>query len=222
MHREAVAFFDVDQTLCNHNASLAFIYECIKRGHIHFWYLIGAPFLLIAYRFFTLKIETVFRLSLPKLAGISRGEFEEIGRLSFARHLKRHLYPGALREIAELRKNGVRVILATSSPFEAVYPLSQYCGVSVTDLIATQFSYTDGKFDGKLLGVPVYSKHKSKIIKDFARMSGIDLHYCSFYSDSIHDLPLLEEVGRPVAANPDCRLRRTARRKGWIIKDFSK
>ena len=40
---------------------------------------------------------------------------------------------------------------------------------------------------------------------------------CSFYSDSILDLPLLEVVGRPVAVNPDRRLACTARRRGWSI-----
>jgi phosphoserine phosphatase len=31
------------------------------------------------------------------------------------------------------------------------------------------------------------------------------------------DLPLLRQVGHPVAACPDRRLRRTARREGWEI-----
>ncbi|HPO03650.1 MAG TPA: HAD-IB family hydrolase [Treponemataceae bacterium] len=222
MHRETIAFFDVDQTICRRNATLAFIVVCIIRGYIRFWYLLAAPFLLIAYRFFSLEVENLFKLSLPKLTGITRKQFEEVGRTAYSAYLKKHMHPGALREIAELRKNGVRVILATSSPFEAVYPVAQECGVSSADLISTQFSYTNGVFDGKLVGVPVYSKFKSEIITSFARMGGTDLHYCSFYSDSVHDLPLLEKVGRPVAANPDSRLKKIARRRGWAIKDFSK
>ncbi len=72
MHRETIAFFDVDQTICRRNATLAFIVVCIIRGYIRFWYLLAAPFLLIAYRFFSLEVESLFKLSLPKLTGITR------------------------------------------------------------------------------------------------------------------------------------------------------
>jgi phosphoserine phosphatase len=41
-----------------------------------------------------------------------------------------------------------------------------------------------------------------------------------FYTDSITDLPLLEAVGRPVAVNPDARLRRVARSRGWAIEQW--
>ena len=55
---------------------------------------------------------------------------------------------------------------------------------------------------------------------DLIAQSGHEPTDCSFYSDSIHDLPLLESVGHPVAANPDRRLRKEARRRGWDIVDF--
>jgi phosphoserine phosphatase len=41
-----------------------------------------------------------------------------------------------------------------------------------------------------------------------------------FYTDSISDLPLLERVGHPVAVNPDPRLARLARKRGWPIERF--
>jgi phosphoserine phosphatase len=49
---------------------------------------------------------------------------------------------------------------------------------------------------------------------------GSSLEHAVFYTDSITDLPLLEAVGRPVAVNPDPRLRRLARRRGWPIEDW--
>ena len=45
---------------------------------------------------------------------------------------------------------------------------------------------------------------------EFSREAGQDPRECSFHSDSIYDLPLLAEVGEPVAVNPDFRLRRIA------------
>ncbi len=39
-----------------------------------------------------------------------------------------------------------------------------------------------------------------------------------FYSDSITDLPLLEVVKAPVVINPDRRLRKIAKKRGWPIE----
>ena len=44
-----------------------------------------------------------------------------------------------------------------------------------------------------------------------------DLEGASFYSDSLNDLPLLEKVSRPVAVDPDPRLRAEAEKRGWPI-----
>ena len=42
----------------------------------------------------------------------------------------------------------------------------------------------------------------------------------TFYSDSINDLPMLEKVQRPVAANPDARLRPIALERGWPVLEL--
>ena len=41
-----------------------------------------------------------------------------------------------------------------------------------------------------------------------------------FYTDSYTDLPMLERVGNRVVVNPDPRLRRTARTRGWPVEDW--
>lgn len=222
MSHEHIAFFDVDNTISKINTAFAFILVCMYRGYLKFWYLLGAPFLFLLYRVFKLDMEFVYRLTLPRLYGVTRAEFEDISKEAFSKFIKPKLYQGALKEISQLRAKNIRVILATSSPFEVVYPLALHCGIAASDLVATQFAYTDGVFDGKLMGVPVYSRYKFSIINNFIQKSNTDLQACSFYTDSIHDLPLLEKVGNPVAANPDHRLKRIAKKKGWPIKDFSK
>ncbi len=222
MRRELIAFFDVDHTITRRATAMAFIKVCMRRRFIKWWYLLAAPALFVMYRFFSVEMEALFAMSLPRLSGRTRAEFEDVAREAFDRYLSRALYPGAVREIADLRRSGVRVILATSAPFEAVYPLAQHCGVPASDIVATQFAYSDGVFVGRIIGKAVFSAGKYGIIRDFAGRSGIDLQLCSFYSDSVHDVPLLESVGFPVAANPDLRLFMIARRRGWPIKDFAK
>ena len=42
----------------------------------------------------------------------------------------------------------------------------------------------------------------------------------TFYSDSINDFPLLAEVSKPIAVNPDNKLREECERRAWKIIDL--
>ncbi|HSD72378.1 MAG TPA: haloacid dehalogenase-like hydrolase, partial [Thermoanaerobaculia bacterium] len=53
-----------------------------------------------------------------------------------------------------------------------------------------------------------------------AQRLGFDLRDAVFYTDSHTDLPLLEAVGEPVCVNPDMRLKRTAKKRGWRIETW--
>jgi hypothetical protein len=61
---------------------------------------------------------------------------------------------------------------------------------------------------------------KAEAIRALAAREGLDLSRCAAYSDSENDLPMLELVGNPVAVNPDARLKRIARERGWQVRDF--
>jgi phosphoserine phosphatase len=63
----------------------------------------------------------------------------------------------------------------------------------------------------------MFRGEKRNAVLAWLERTGADPRDCSFYSDSAYDLPLLEAVGRPVAVNPDRRLRRIARARGWEI-----
>ncbi|MCY1562217.1 putative phosphatase [compost metagenome] len=47
--------------------------------------------------------------------------------------------------------------------------------------------------------------------------TGLTLEDSTFYSDSTNDLPLLEQVTRPVAVDPDPNLRAEAEKRGWPV-----
>jgi hypothetical protein len=70
------------------------------------------------------------------------------------------------------------------------------------------------------VGDLLHGPAKADAIRALAASEGLDLDRCSAYSDSINDAPMLNQVGNPVAVNPDGALRREARRRGWDIRDF--
>ncbi|MGD8627079.1 MAG: haloacid dehalogenase-like hydrolase, partial [Anaerolineae bacterium] len=78
----------------------------------------------------------------------------------------------------------------------------------------------DGRLTGEIEPPPCYGQGKVVWAERFAREHAVDLSASYFYTDSISDLPLLERVGQPVAVNPDPRLRRLARARGWQITRF--
>ena len=55
-----------------------------------------------------------------------------------------------------------------------------------------------------------------------ARPKGLKLEESIAYADSTSDLPMLEGVGFPVAVNPETRLAAIARKRGWLVEEWSK
>jgi hypothetical protein len=53
-------------------------------------------------------------------------------------------------------------------------------------------------------------------LSDFTH-TGYSLEGSYFYSDSMNDLPLLEQVTHPVAVDPDPNLRAEAEKRGWPV-----
>ena len=66
-----------------------------------------------------------------------------------------------------------------------------------------------------------FGQHKVTLAEKWAAQHGIDLARSYFYSDSFNDLPMLERVGNAIAINPDARLTRHARRRGWPTQRWS-
>jgi HAD superfamily hydrolase (TIGR01490 family) len=62
-----------------------------------------------------------------------------------------------------------------------------------------------------------YGEGKLERARHYAERMGTQLTQCYFYSDSLADLPLLLEVGHPVAVNPQRKLRKMALERGWEI-----
>ncbi len=155
----------------------------------------------------------------PYLRGIQRTTLEEIAEDSFEGRLKGDLFEEAVMLVRQRRAEGRRVILATSSIDLIVAPLAAHLGVD--GMLATTLQFEDGVCTGRIAGTPMFRREKKNRVLAYLASEGVSASECSFYSDSIYDLPLLEEVGRPVAVNPDFRLRRIARRRGWPIVNLS-
>ncbi len=125
----------------------------------------------------------------------------------------------ARRAIARHRAEGHQVAIVTAATLYAAGPVAAHLGLG-DHVLATRLEVQDGHFTGRLVEPACYGKGKVYWAERYATERGIDLSRSYFYTDSVSDLPLLERVGHPVAVNPDWRLRRIARARGWPIVSF--
>ncbi len=111
------------------------------------------------------------------------------------------------------------VVTATNSFVTA--PIARAFGVP--HLVATDAEVQRGRYTGRILGTPSFKEGKVVRVNDWLGAMGLGLADFSesfFYSDSVNDVPLLEKVTRPIAANPSPTLRKIAQERGWQVIDL--
>jgi phosphoserine phosphatase len=73
---------------------------------------------------------------------------------------------------------------------------------------------------GRYLGTPTYREGKVTVLREWLANTGHNFDGSYFYSDSINDLALLEQVDNPIAVHPDDELKAIASSRGWKIIDL--
>jgi HAD superfamily hydrolase (TIGR01490 family) len=108
------------------------------------------------------------------------------------------------------------IITATNS--FVTRPIANEFGVE--HLIATEPERKNGRFTGKVAGVPCFREGKVQRLDAWLSDRGrrlTDFAESILYSDSHNDLALLERVTRPVAVDPDEKLAAAAKSRGWAV-----
>lgn len=222
--KHKIAFFDVDHTLTYHSTGLWMAIGAVRAGLVPIFALLTIPFVFLWYRFGP-SVATggkgqIFPKGIPVLKGIRRERLEEVANRCFSRHIDEDLYTDARSLITAMRQAGTQVVLATTSLDIIIEPVARSLGAHA--VIANRLAFEDERCTGRFEGDLIFGRTKYDACLAFARERGVNLSDCAFYSDSIHDLPLLLSVGKPCAVNPDWRLRAYAKKAGWEILDFAK
>jgi HAD superfamily hydrolase (TIGR01490 family) len=117
--------------------------------------------------------------------------------------------------LAEHRKAADRVVIITATNRFITAPIAARLGVDT--LLATECEIINGRYTGRSTDVPCFQEGKVTRLNRWLGETGLSLDDSSFYSDSINDLPLLEQVTHPVAVDPDPKLRAEAEKRGWPV-----
>lgn len=210
------AFFDVDHTLLAVNSGYLWIRYLRRTGQMSLARLAQSLVWLARYRLSLLDLESVAADAVRDWTGAKIPAFEAEVRAWFEAELVRHICPEGQRRIAQHLGEGHVVALLTSGTRFSAEPLAERLGVP--HVLCTRLDEQDGALTGRHLPPACAGPGKVVHAERFAAAQGIDLSRSYFYTDSLSDLPMLERVGKPCAINPDPRLRRRARARGWPIE----
>ncbi len=162
-----------------------------------------------------MDMEAYLRFALEPLRDLEPARLAELHRRFMAEVVAPMQLPRAQRLLADHRAAGDFLLVITSTNRFIVEPICEALGVD--DLIATEPEKVDGRYTGRVLGVPSYREGKVTRMHEWLQGRDWRLEDSCFYSDSINDLPLLEAVGRPVAVDPDEALRAIALKRAWEV-----
>jgi HAD superfamily hydrolase (TIGR01490 family) len=148
------------------------------------------------------------------LAGHPVSEILRVGEAS-VEALRPRFKPVVLSRTQDHLRRGVAVVLLSGGMDEAARMLAAAIGATRGE--GTRIVKEGGRFRA-LLATPIcQGEAKARRAAEIAHELGVSLKECTFYGDSAADIPLLAEVGTPVAVDPDRTLAAEAARRGWGI-----
>jgi HAD superfamily hydrolase (TIGR01490 family) len=122
----------------------------------------------------------------------------------------------ALLDIHRSRGDTMMIISATNLFITA--PIAEL--LDIPYILSTEPEVVDNRYTGRYLGTPTYMEGKVIALEAWLANSSHNLEGSYFYSDSINDLALLEQVSFPVAVNPDEKLSLIAKQRDWRVMDL--
>ena len=219
--REA-AFFDLDKTVIARASMVAFGRPFYHGGLINRRTILRALYGQLVYLHLGASEERLERIreSVLKLTrGWSQARVREIVAEALEQIVEPIIYAEAADLIEEHKSAGRLVVIVSASPEELVAPLGRYLGAD--RVIASRARLDeDGRYTGSM-DFYAYGEFKAEAMRAMAAAEGLDLTRSYAYTDSYTDLPMLEEVGHPVAVNPDRVLARYAREHDFEIAKFN-
>lgn len=213
------AFFDLDRTLLTGASGAVFSRAMRDAGLVKR----TVPGESALYEIFNRIGETLPSMALARQAatlakGQKQKDIQRVAALA-AQQLLAMVPHYALAVIEKHRAEGLKLVMATTTPYDLVKPLADLLGFD--DVVATRYGLNaDGTYNGRIDGPFVWNSGKLAAVRTWSETQGISLGESYAYSDSVFDTPLLAAVAHPVAVNPDPRMVFVAAARRWPVMHF--
>ncbi|KPQ25522.1 MAG: hypothetical protein HLUCCA13_03145 [Halomonas sp. HL-48] len=212
----SLAIFDLDNTLISIDSDHAWGEFLLEQGAVDpVAYREANDRFMADYQAGTLDMAEFLAVALKPLADNTPEQLAAWHQQFMVSKIEPHILPKAEELLARHRTSGDTLLIITATNRFITAPIAERLGVD--HLIAVEPEHIDGRYTGRVQGVPSYREGKVTRLQQWLSEQELTMEGAWFYSDSHNDLPLLEEVDHPVAVDPDDTLRHIAEERQWRI-----
>ncbi|MEJ2087031.1 MAG: HAD-IB family hydrolase [Gammaproteobacteria bacterium] len=213
---KVVAYFDLDRTLIAGYSIASLALEKMWSGSLSPRRIIAHAGIFLHWGLGRSDYHQLLESTVQELVGMSEAEMRELGERAFERRIKPIIYLEGRQLIDAHKGLGHEPVIVTSASRYQVEPIARDLGVE--QFYCTELEIERGLITGNV--TPCYGIGKKKAAEVHTGFTGAGLADAFFYTDSSEDLPLLEEVGRPVAVNAKASLAKIAVERSWPLLAF--
>ncbi len=212
----ALAIFDLDNTLLSGDSDYLWGVFLAEQGIVdgEFYEAENERFYQ-EYKEGRLDIFEFLSFSLRPLSEHSRERLADWHRQFMQDKILPIISAAARALVEQHRQQGDTLLIITATNTFVTAPIARELGIE--HLLATEPEMLDGRYTGRVAGMPCFQQGKVSRLQDWLRRHGETLADSHFYTDSHNDLPLLQCVEHPVAVDPDDTLRQHAQQHHWPI-----
>jgi HAD superfamily hydrolase (TIGR01490 family) len=217
-----LALFDLDNTLLAGDSDHAWGQYLIKHGLVDAQHHGEANDAFYTdYQNGSLDIHAYVRFTLNPVMSKTITELSKLRQEFMLEFIDPIILPKAIELVEQHRAAGDLTVIITATNTFITQPIADRFGVDL--LLGTELTINNDHFTGEILGTPCFQQGKVLKLKSWlddkaaARIhkSELRIEDSVFYTDSINDLPLLEQVAEPVVVDGDKRLQHAALQRAW-------
>jgi len=219
MAERRAAFFDLDRTLVRVDTPRLYTRYRRQLGEATFRDSLQVAWWVLQYSVGVIDAPRVARKALESFAGKEESWLIQSCDEWFPQYVLPEIQARGREIVKSHREAGDLVAIVTAATSYVAHPVARELGID--HVICSELELDENRrFTGKVIEPLCYGEGKIVRAGALLEREGIGFDKVTFFSDSITDLSLLSKVDVPVAVNPDRRLLRAARARGWQVQNW--
>ncbi|MFM2483051.1 HAD family hydrolase [Celerinatantimonas sp. YJH-8] len=220
MPTNSLTIFDLDDTLLNGDTMALWHRYIVKQQLVDHsdQFLAQDREYEAAYRNGTLDMQAYLNFSLEPLQSYAAEQVDQMVQEFIQQTITPLLYPQAFKLMAELRQKHHQLLVISATVDFIVRPVAKL--FDIQDVLAINVARQHGRYTPQIIGTPSFREGKIIRLQQWLTQQSEQPEDLHFYSDSINDLPLLEQVDHPYVVNPCQPLADIANKRGWPVLEW--
>jgi HAD superfamily hydrolase (TIGR01490 family) len=210
-----IAFFDLDLTITIAISGNTLIKLAYNKGLLPHIAFVHALYLSVAYKLNLKDPQKIIDKMVTWVKGIPEKTMNDLCSEVFQKYLLPAVYKEVRDEIKTHKEKHAKIVILSS----ALSPICREMAMNldIDDIICSDLEVANGYLTGHSIGHLCFVKEKMYRLIEYCEKNNTRLSDAWYYGDSISDFAALNTVGNPVCVNPDKKLNKIAKQRGWKI-----